>query len=133
MKFRPLIKLLILLSLLSPAANCFSNKDPDLENKYKVGSLYSVLAPGQENGFNIVKVLSITTGVVHVRLYKNKFPTRGDAAGAASDTLSLGGIDDPEGFGLKHLPMDKETFGKLEPQFIRQESVSEEEKASIGN
>jgi hypothetical protein len=129
MKFRPLIKFLILLSLLSPAANCFSNKDPDLESKYKIGGLYSVLAPGQENGFNVVKVLDITTGIVHVRLYKNKFPSRGDAAGAAPATLSLGDIDDPEGFGLKHLPMNKETFEKLEPQFIRQESVSEEEKA----
>jgi hypothetical protein len=140
MKIRPQIKFLILLSLFSMAANCFSTSDPDLENKYKPGSLYSVTAPGQDNGFNIVKVLAVTKGIVHVRLFKNQFQTRADAAGAASSTLSLGGIDDPEGFGIRHLPMDRETFEKLKPEFIRQESVSEEElqgfkdwKAATGN
>jgi hypothetical protein len=123
MKFRPQIKILFLLLLACIAMSCTSDRDPELEKKYKIGGLYSVTSA--DAGFNVVKIIALTKGIVHIRLYKNTFQTRPDTVDPA--TLSLGGIDDPEGFGIGHLPMDKDVFEKMQPIFIKQESVSDEE------
>ena len=125
MKYHPQIKLFALLLLLGFVSSCVRDRDPELEKKYPVGGLYSVMGQGAE--FNVVKVLAITRGTVHVRIYKNKFVTRDDAAKVETSKLSLGSIDDPEGFGLKFLPMDKTTFENMAPTFIRQETVTDEE------
>ena len=127
MKIHPQIKFLVLLLLSCLFTSCVSDRDPELETKYKVGGEYSISAPGQETGFNVVKVLAITKGIVHVRVYKNLFLSRAVAKNADPAKLSLGSNEDPEGFGVRHMPMDKETFEKLAPEFIRQENVTDEE------
>ena len=123
MKIHPYIKWVVLLLLSGLFLSCTSDRDPELEKKYKVGGLYSVT--GEETEFNVVKIIAITKGVVHIRLYKNKFAARPDTIDSAK--LSLGDIDDPEGFGIGNLPLDQETFEKMQPVFIKQESVSDEE------
>lgn len=125
MKLHPRIKFLFLLLLSLTIIGCTSDTDPELAKKYKVGGLYSIDGPGGE--FNVAKVIAITKGIVHIRTYKNKFPKRPVSADVDSSKLSLGAIDDPEGFGLRHMPMDKEIFEGLEPVFIRQENVTDEE------
>jgi len=125
MKLHPQIKFLFLLLLSLTIIGCFSSSDPELEKKYKVGGLYSIDGPGGE--FNVAKVIAITKGLVHIRVYKNKFQKRPESADVDSSKLSLGGIDDPEGFGLRHMPMDKDIFEALGPVFIRQEIVTDEE------
>jgi hypothetical protein len=140
MKFHPRVIFLIVVLAACFFIGCTPKNDPELEKKYKPGNVYSVTAPGQENGFNIVKVLGVTKGVVHVRIYKNKFASRADAASADPAKLSMGSNDDPEGFGLRHMPMDKETFEALAPEFIREEKLTDEElqgfkdwRAATGN
>jgi hypothetical protein len=62
-----------------------------------------------EDRFSVAKILAITGNVVHVRLYKEKFEIRPQAI--PMSTLSLGSIDDPDGFGVGHLPLSRGTFG----------------------
>ena len=124
MKFRPQILFLALLVLSCAAANCAPDTDPELEKKYKIGGLYSIVS-GEPEEINIVKVIAITKGIVHVRQYKNTYPSRPVSIDSA--TLSLGSNEDPEGFGIRHLPADKETFEKMQPVFIKQENVTDEE------
>lgn len=42
-------------------------------------------------------------------------------------TLALGSIDDPDGFGMGHLPLTKRTFDSWEPVLISRTSVSADE------
>ena len=58
-----------------------------------VGDLCSIKS---EDGFAIVKVLALDRDVVHVRIYREKFSKR--PTHAEPDGLSLGTIDDPDGF-----------------------------------
>lgn len=75
--------------------------------------------------FGVAKVLAIDGGAVHVRLYKNRFPSRPKEVDPS--TLSLGSIDEAGGGGIGHLPLSPEGFAAWRPVFIMQSSVSEEE------
>jgi len=126
---------LFLLLLSCAAAKCGPGGDPELEKKYKIGGLYSITAGDTE--FNVVKVIAITKGIVHIRQYGNRFEARPESVD--SSKLFLEDPNNPADFGLRHLPMDQEIFEKLQPAFIKQESVSEEElegfkdwKAAVG-
>lgn len=123
MKFSIKITLLFLLLLFSMAVKCGPAGDPELENKYKVGGLYSITA--EDTDFNVVKIIALTKGMVHVRRYGNRFPARPASVDPA--TLFLEDPNDPAEFGLKFWPVDSETFAKLQPVFIKQESVTDEE------
>lgn len=94
-----------------------------LDNSYKVGGLYSATA--EEGKYSIVKVLAIDTSAIHIRVYKNKFDKRPKNVDVS--ILSLGTIHDKDGFGIGHLPLDKENFKQWEPKFIKQDKVSDEE------
>jgi len=87
-----------------------------------VGGLYSVK---DEAGFKVVKILAQDGAGVHVRIYANKFPTRPDKIDPAK--LTLGSIKDKDGFGMGHLPLDRDLFASWNPKFIAQATVSEEE------
>jgi hypothetical protein len=63
---------------------------------------------------------------VHIRFYKDRFskpPRHVDTA-----TLSLGTIDDADGFGVGHLPLSRLTFAAWTPLRIQRESVTDEER-----
>jgi hypothetical protein len=84
-----------------------------------VGALYSV--HDAKAGFRVAKVLVVDERAVHVRVYKNRFEERPVTIDAA--TLSLGTINDKDGFGMGHLPMTRSAFAAWEPVLLQRGSV----------
>lgn len=86
------------------------------------GGYYSII-DGESIG--IAKVLKIDPEIVHVRIYKEHFPQRPRSIDPAR--LTLGSIDDKDGFGMGHLPLRLVTFREREPLFITHTEVKPEE------
>ncbi len=78
-----------------------------------------------EDRFSVAKILAISGGVVHIRLYKEKFAVRPQSV--ERGTLSLGSIDDPDGFGVGHLPLSRGTFGAWLPERFQGDPVTDDE------
>jgi len=78
-----------------------------------------------EDHFSVAKILTMSGDVVHVRLYKEKFRERPQAV--EMGTLSLGSIDDLDGFGVGHLPLSRGTFGSWLPARIQNDPVTDDE------
>ena len=76
-----------------------------------------------EDQFSVAKILAMSRDAVHVRLYKEKFRERPTSV----STLSLGRIDDPDGFGVGHLPLSLGTFGSWLPVRFQNEPVTDDE------
>ena len=55
--------------------------------------------------FPVAKILATGPGIVHVRLYREKFRER--PRSVTTDALSLGAIDDPDGFGVRHVSLSR--------------------------
>jgi hypothetical protein len=73
---------------------------------WHAGGLYSMR---EDNGqFIGAKILVLEPEAVHVRIYKQRFSARPTLVDPAS--LTLGGIDDKEGFSIGHLPLSRRTF-----------------------
>jgi hypothetical protein len=89
----------------------------------KAGGLYSVEDGGGR--YAIAKVLLVERDGVHVRLYKNKFPTR--PAQVDFSSLSLGTVHDKDGFGMGHIPITHNQFRHWRPVFVGESAVVEEE------
>jgi hypothetical protein len=99
-----------------------------------VRQIPKALAPGDicsirssQGGFRIVKVLATDSGIIHIRLFKESFDQR--PSKLSTDTLSLGSIHEPGGFGIGHLPLPRAEFGSWLPMRIGSEPVSEAELA----
>lgn len=108
------------------AAGCNGNApSPSSEpaSQWSVGGIYSI--DNGDSSFRIVKVLAFGPGVVHVRVYKNKFEARPESVDL--DSLTLGTIHDADGFGMGHLPISAESFVNWQPVFISQSDVTEDE------
>ena len=73
----------------------------------------------------MAKVLVVDPGVVHVRVYKNRFESRPDSVDVTA--LTLGTIHDADGFGMGHLPISTENFTSWQPVFLVADGVSEKE------
>ncbi len=86
------------------------------------GGYYSIL-DGEE--FAIAKILKLAPDKVHVRIYKQHFAAR--PAQINPSNLTLGTIHDPDGFGMGHLPLRRETFLGREPVFIMESPVTASE------
>ncbi|HEY1375981.1 MAG TPA: hypothetical protein VGF55_04270 [Gemmataceae bacterium] len=87
------------------------------------GGVYSI-----DNGdgtFGVVKVLKLEPGVVHIRVYRNKYAARPTSV-ELSD-LSLGGFDDPGGFGVGHLPISANNVAGWRPVLLAETQVAEDE------
>lgn len=87
------------------------------------GGLYSI--EFGDGTYSIVKILAVDDDIVHIRLYKNKFASRPEQVD--SSELSLGTIQDEDGFGIGHLPISRPEFEAWDPQFLQNEGVTEEE------
>ena len=87
-----------------------------------MGGLYSGRS---KNGFNIVKILAVDSAAIHVRVYKQHYDSRPDKVDPHS--LTLGTIDDKDGFGMGHLPLSQREFVSWEPVFIHQAAILPEE------
>jgi hypothetical protein len=89
------------------------------------------LAPGDvcsiksEDQFAVLKILSKSDDVVHVRVYKEKFATRPNSIEMRA--LSLGSINDADGFGVGHLPLSCAAFGSWLPAKFRCDPVTDDE------
>ena len=89
----------------------------------QVGGVYSTV--NGDGGYGVVKLLAYADGICHVRIYKNKFPTRPTTVDFGS--LSLGKPGDPEGFGLGHLPIRESGFLEWQPVLITTATVTPDE------
>ena len=91
--------------------------------EWKTGGIYST--SDGKGRFGVVKVLTQEAGIVHVRVYKQKFDTRPEKIEAGS--LTLGSIRDPDGFGMGHLPLSLATFQGWQPVLLTVIPVTSEE------
>jgi hypothetical protein len=87
------------------------------------GDLYSI--ESGDGAYSIVKILAVDDDIVHIRLYKNRFATRPEDVDTSE--LSLGSIQDEDGFGIGHLPISRSEFEAWDPQFLQSVGVTEEE------
>jgi len=86
------------------------------------GGYYSI-ADGDT--FSIAKILKLEVEVVHVRIYKQHFPQRPRSIDISA--LTLGTINDEDGFGMGHLPLRLATFQESEPSFVTYSQIKPEE------
>ena len=87
------------------------------------GDICVVVGEGGE--YKVAKILMVDESTVHIRLYKERFSRPPAQVNAGS--LTLGKIDDVDGFGIGHLPLSRSTFAAWTPIRIRRESVTKEE------
>lgn len=90
---------------------------------WRPGEIYSVRS--DTLSFGLVKVLAADSDVVHVRLYKHTFPVRPEVGTPA--LLTLGALNDADGFGIGHVPLQHDAFEAWEPVLVRTETVSDDE------
>lgn len=95
----------------------------DESKEIQVGGLYATQGP--DGSWSITKVLAVDDVAVHLRTYANSFPDQPTDVDPAE--LTLGGLDDPAGFGIGHFPVDKEGFLQDNYVFIKVVPVEEEE------
>ena len=90
--------------------------------EYAQGEIYSVQSG---KGYQIVKILAVDSSAIHLRLYKNAFPER--PVHVDLNTLTLGRIDDPDGFGVGHLPLSRSALFAWHPVLVSRTTVTQEE------
>jgi hypothetical protein len=88
------------------------------------GGYYSVI---DGDVFSIAKVLKLDADTVHVRIYKQHFPQRPRSIDPGA--LTLGTINDEDGFGMGHLPLRLAPFLQREPILVAFSEVTAEELA----
>jgi hypothetical protein len=94
-----------------------------LPKELTAGDLCSALSG--EGDYVITKVLARDPGIVHIRIYKERFGYRPERINTA--LLSLGSVHDDEGCGIGHLPLAEGVYGSWQPEIIHHEAVTEEE------
>jgi hypothetical protein len=87
-----------------------------------VGGLYA--SKSEDGTFRVSKVLATDASAVHVRIYKNRFQSL--PQNLDTSALSLGGLGDPDGFGVGHAPVAKEGWLNSKT-FLKKEPVKDEE------
>ena len=95
----------------------------DMNDHFRIGGIYSI--NDGSNSFGIVKILAVDGDAVHLKIYKNRFSARPATVDLSS--LSLGSVDDADGFGMGHLPKSRQGFLEWEPMLLTGSLVTEEE------
>jgi hypothetical protein len=111
-------KTALCLSIAIIILSCVTN-----DEKIKAGSICTV-----ENGdgkFGVVKVLVINAKEAHVKVYKNEFDKRPSKIDIK--TLSIGSINDKDGFGIGHIPLERKEFNSWKPISVGYEKVTKED------
>ena len=115
---------IICLSILVAAGGCSQEGNPSVApQSIQVGGLYATKDEG--GSWRVMKVLALDEHAVHLRSYANKF--REQPKDVDPSVLTLGGLNNPEGFGIGHFPLAKEGFFKDKPILIKVVPVKEEE------
>lgn len=92
------------------------------DEKIDAGSICTVeIGDGK---FGAVKVLVINDKEVHVKVYKNVYDKR--PAKIDIKTLSMGSIDDKDGFGIGHIPLERTEFNSWRPVPVGYAKVTKE-------
>jgi hypothetical protein len=105
----------------------------------RVGGLYSVAL--DDRGFAMVKVLVASRGVLHVRVYSNRYAERPsaidpaqlyvvparDMSDAALNATHPEERADPGPFGIGHLPIRPTSFAAWQPRLVRMTRVERDE------
>ena len=110
----------------SLTAVCGCSKEegaPEGNESIQVGGLYAT--QDKDGSWRVMKVLAVDEFAVHLRSYANKFPEQPRDVDTAR--LTLGGLNDPAGFGIGHFPWAKEGFFNDDPVLIKVVPVKEEE------
>lgn len=94
----------------------------DPSARWEVGGIYSVSDGGE---FRVAKVLAIDSDAVSVRIYRDAYAMRPQAVDP--ETLSLGSLEDPEGFGIGHIPLPYRDFALSFPVLLAVVGVSDDE------
>jgi hypothetical protein len=77
----------------------------------------------REGDYRVVKILAIGDGVVHLRLYADKFVDRPFQVNPAGlDFVAI-----HKSFGIAHLPLSSEDFATWRPGVVGHEAVRAEE------
>lgn len=98
------------------------NRTEPSENHWRVGGLYST--DDGKGQFNVVKILMLEPDVVHLRIYKEQFPSRPTTVDPNS--LTVGKLGDKE-FSIGHLPLSPRSFASWKPIFMSQQVVQDSE------
>jgi hypothetical protein len=93
-----------------------------IEGPATAGGLYSVVTKPGEHG--ILKVLKVEPDVVHVRLYKGRWPSRPTHIDPAA--LTTGTVDDEDG-GIGHVPLALRIFDAMQPRLLLVAEVTPQE------
>jgi hypothetical protein len=91
--------------------------------KLKAGAICTI--DDGDGKFGVVKILVIDDEIAHIRIYKNKYDKR--PVSIDLKTLSLGSINDKDGFGIGHTPLARKGFEDWKPVIITYEEVNKEE------
>ncbi|HEY1872535.1 MAG TPA: hypothetical protein VGG71_15840, partial [Chitinophagaceae bacterium] len=112
------IELFLFISLTVLTSSCKERNE-----NIKAGSICTIEAG--EGKFGVIKVLVIDDKEAHVKIYKNQYDTRPCKIDITK--LSLGSINDTDGFGIGHIPLDRKEFDKWKPIIAGYEDVSKSE------
>lgn len=88
---------------------------------YEAGGIYSVWGRA---AYQVVKLLSVDEGGVHLRMYANTWLERPSTIDPTA--LTLGGADDPA-FSIGHMPVVRSNFLAMGPKLVTIERVKEDE------
>jgi hypothetical protein len=115
---------IICLSILIAVGGCSKERSTSVPPKsIQIGGLYAT--QDQDGTWRVMKVLALDEQAVHLRSYANKYREQPKDVDPA--VLTLGGLNDPAGFGIGHFPLAKEGFLKDKPILIKVVPVKEEE------
>jgi hypothetical protein len=111
------MKRIVMTGLLSLLLGCSKQQQP------QAGALCTV--DDGEGFYRVAKVLVVDDGGVHIRLYKNKWKERPQSVD--TNVLSLGGVNDKEGFGMGHIPLSRQAFAAWKPVVFDRDQVRPDE------
>lgn len=95
------------------------------EEKLVEGGLYVISR--KVDGYQVVKILKLDEGGVHIRLYSNVYPQ--PPTNVDESVLYMAGMErkPDEEMGMGHLPISHASFAGWHARFVQQSTVSKEE------
>jgi hypothetical protein len=99
---------------------------PASRSNWVKGGIYAIATKGGSS-YQVLKILMIDEGGVHIRLYGKRFadvPSSVDEASLYMAEVDRGSNEEP---GMGHLPVSKGTFASWGARFVQQSGVSVEE------
>jgi hypothetical protein len=117
------VSILCLSTLLAVGGCSKEGNTPTAPQSIQVGGHYATR--NKDGSWRVMKVLAVDDDAVHLRSYANKFAEQPKDVDPAA--LTLGGLNDPAGFGIGHFPLAKEGFFKDQPVLVKVIPVKEDE------